>query len=188
MDLAPAGRGLATHPKVNCSGQSCRCGTCHRSCQTFIPPVRPHPNPLPEGEGTLAVAQRDLHSAWFALTPTLSQRERGGFGCAQRALPYTGWKLSQDRRGDFGCPNGLFISPVRPHPNPLPEGEGTFGCPDGIFIPPVRPHPNPLPEGEGTLASLSRWRSPWPSPRGRGDLFLSRWRSPWPSPRGRGDF
>ena len=62
--------------------------------------VPPHPNPLPEGEGTKG--QRLWPGLMgFPLTLALSRRERG-------------------RKADVSGQVGWGF----PHPNPLPEGEG----------------------------------------------------------------
>ena len=103
---------------------------------------RPHPNPLPKGEGTidpLPVGEGASH------LPSPFGRGAGGEG--KRAAEFR-----------------------RPHPNPLPKGEGTIDpLPVGegaSHLPSPfgrgaggegrraaefrRPHPNPLPKGEGT--------------------------------------
>ena len=157
----------------------------------------PHPNPLPEGEGVMAAWGRGCgphpnpsqrESRWrpgavgVALTPTLSQRERGSMA----AWPWV-WPSPQPSprgRGGRWRPGavGVALTPTLsqrergsmaawgrgcgPHPNPLPEGEGV----DGGLGRGCGPHPNPLPEGEGVDGGLGPWvwLSPQPSPRGRG--------------------
>jgi Protein tyrosine and serine/threonine kinase len=83
--------------------------------------TRPHPNPLPEGEGTRgaepAMAWKVSSRAQSDLTRPHPNPLPEGEGTGGREAAMA-WKASSRAQ------SGL----TRPHPNPLPEGEGTGGA------------------------------------------------------------
>jgi phenylalanyl-tRNA synthetase alpha subunit len=112
---------------------------------TSVGTARPHPGPLPKGEGT------------------------SPFGSHADALP-KGEGTSPFGSHADALPKGEGTLPFGPQPGPLPKGEGTspFGphadaLPKGEGTSPFAPHPGPLPKGEGTHI---------PSPGGPGELLL----------------
>ena len=211
--MAAWGRGCGSHPSPLPKGEGSMAAW-GRGCGS-------HPSPLPKGEGvdgglgpwvwlSPQPSPKGRGGRWrpgavgVALTPALSQRERGsmaawGRGCGSHPSP-----LPKGEGVDGGLGPWVWLSP-----QPSPKGRGGRWRPGavGVALTPALSqrergsmaawgrrcgsHPSPLPKGEGVDGGPGPWvwLSPQPSPRGRGGRWRPGavvWPLPQPSPRGRG--
>jgi hypothetical protein len=162
-------------------------------------PTRPHPNPLPEGEGgwTLAVPRRLCE---YRPPTSLSLRERAGVrasanrsarrSAAQSTMHWNAFDMRGSRKGS-GAETGAQEPKRVPRSRngcPLPEGAGECASASPPHLRGPAPFP-PLPPGEasgsgdcpraGRGEGVSESSGPWVRNDGRGSIH--RIDPPWPS-------